>query len=53
MTPLVLLSSVVFSFVLGTFLGQRSPAVCIVGTCCARATRCEGHARRCQCGGEL
>ena len=29
--------------IIGLIIGQRSPAVCIVGTCAARATRCEGH----------
>ena len=60
MSALVLIACVTLALVIGVYIGQRSPAVCIVGTCCARATRCEAHAKapegillpgwRCSCG---
>lgn len=43
MIGLVILSVATLAFVLGLAIGHRSPSVCHIGTCCARATRCEGH----------
>ena len=43
MIGLVMLVVASLAFILGAFVGHRTDTPCHVGSCAAKATRCEGH----------